>query len=205
MDIRGKDTLRNPARPDRMGRMISVDQTIAVFGGSFDPPHVAHVMAVSWVLACTRVEKVIVVPVFSHAFEKPLVDHQIRIKMCRSAFVIFGDRVEVSAIEADLPVPSRTIATLTALSQANPGKGLRLVIGSDILEMTDDWYRFDMVCEMAPPIVLNRSAHRVVNAGPVLPEISSSFIREAVRKGEDVTAWVGLDVVRIIAEEGLYR
>ena len=59
---------------------------VAVFGGSFNPPHVAHVLACALVLAVEDVERVLVVPTFVHPFAKPLAPYDERLAMCALAF-----------------------------------------------------------------------------------------------------------------------
>ncbi len=80
------------------------------FGGGFDPPHVAHVLCVSYALAVGDFERALVVPVFEHAFGKSLGDFAHRARLCELAFE--GDpRVEVSrvgvrAASAELHAPN---------------------------------------------------------------------------------------------------
>jgi nicotinate-nucleotide adenylyltransferase len=71
--------------------------TTAVFGGSFDPPHVAHLLVASYVLAVAECERLLVVPVREHAFQKPLTAFEQRVELCRACFADFT-RVEVSTL-----------------------------------------------------------------------------------------------------------
>ena len=74
---------------------------VALFGGSFNPPHMGHVLAVAYVLGVGLVDRVLVVPVFEHALGKQLVPFQHRLEMARRAFG-WLPRVEVSTIEEQL-------------------------------------------------------------------------------------------------------
>lgn len=158
---------------------------IAVYGGSFDPPHRAHLLAVDHVLATGQVDRVLVVPVYRHAFSKQMAPFDDRVRMCELTF----DRhpnVEICAIEAELPPPSFTVQTLEALGARFPGATLRFVVGADALRDSHKWHRFERVVELAPLIVLGRVG--VPHPGapePVLPGASSSEIRERL------AAWRG--------------
>ena len=77
-------------------------RTLAIYGGSFDPPHVAHTLVCAYVLSAHAVDRVIVVPAAQHAFNKPLSPFPHRLRMCELAMRDL-QRTEVSAIEANLP------------------------------------------------------------------------------------------------------
>lgn len=184
---------------------------IAVFGGSFDPPHVAHVLAVRYVLSVGLVERVVVVPVFHHALDKKLSPFPLRVEMCKAAFL--GDeRVSVSELEATLPAPSYTLHTLEALRKMHPEDELRLVVGADVLGETRKWHEFERVERLAPLIVLGRAGIDTPDAPPaVLPDVSSTEARkwwhagvtEVERAKRERLIPVG--VREVIERTGLYR
>src|SRR5579872_1448859 len=60
----------------------AVRPTVAVFGGSFNPPHVAHVLACALLLSVQQVDRVLVVPTFRHPFAKSLAAFEERLRMC---------------------------------------------------------------------------------------------------------------------------
>jgi nicotinate-nucleotide adenylyltransferase len=178
----------------------------AIFGGSFNPPHVGHVLAVSYVLSVHPVERVLVVPVYQHVFGKALASFDHRVRMCQLAMGWLPG-VDVTEIERDLGGESKTLHTLEALLHKDPTLSLRLVIGSDVLKDLPKWYRWDRVAALAPPIVLGRAGHPNENAPvSVLPEVSSSTIRERIGAGgrcgvEDLVPRAVLDHIQ---ENGLY-
>ncbi len=106
---------------------------VGVYGGSFDPPHVAHVMAAAYACATGPLDRLLVVPVFAHAFNKALTPFEHRLRLCELAFEGLS-AVSVCPIESELPSPSRTLTTLQALARRQPGAELRLVIGADVLK-----------------------------------------------------------------------
>jgi nicotinate-nucleotide adenylyltransferase len=151
--------------------------TLGVFGGSFDPPHVAHVMAAAYALSAGAFERLLVVPVFAHAFDKRLESFEHRVKMCELAFEDLK-RIEVLRIEAELARPSRTLNLLEALTRRYPAHELRLVIGADLLGEVRRWHRFDEVERLAPLFVIGRSGSPHSVPGVELPAVSSTHVRE---------------------------
>ena len=62
-----------------------MSETIAIFGGSFNPPHVAHVLAAAYVLSTAEIDRLLVVPTFRHPFAKALASYEDRVAMCSLA------------------------------------------------------------------------------------------------------------------------
>ncbi len=149
---------------------------VAIFGGSFNPPHASHVLAIAYVLATTDIERLVVVPAYKHPFAKSLAPFEERVRMCGLATAIFPS-VSVSRIERDLD--GLTLHTLEAMQRDHPDWKMRLVMGADILLEADKWFHFDDVKKLAPPIVLGRAGVTGTTApAPLLPEISSTRVRE---------------------------
>lgn len=184
---------------------------VAFFGGSFNPPHVAHVMAAAYLRGVVGFDQVLVVPVFAHAFDKPLVDYDHRVRMCELS-LRFLDGVSVSREEERLSRPSLTLRTLESLSSKHPEWRLRLIIGADVLLDAPKWHAFDRVCAIAPPLVLGRVGVEHEGAPPpILPDVSSTKIRGLLaRRGSpeadrELAALVPRPVLDYMDQHGLYR
>lgn len=177
---------------------------VAVFGGSFDPPHVGHVLAVAHALATAPIDHVLVVPCFQHPFAKDLAPFAARLRMTELAF---GDlrRVSVSRVEEELGGESRTLRTLEHLAGTHPGWQLRLLVGTDILADAPKWHAFDRITAIAPLCVVGRRG--AGDDGSVLPEVSSTDVRAKVRAGawEALQPLVPAAVLDVVRAEGLYR
>lgn len=186
---------------------------VALFGGSFNPPHLAHQLACFLVLETEPVDALWMIPTFRHAFDKPLAPFEDRLEMCRRVARALGDRVRVLDIERELDqARSRTYDTLVELGLRYPDTAFRLVVGEDILAERHAWYRWDDVAALAPPIVLARAgANGAGEAGAggmpriELPAVSSTEIRERVARGNGAVPLVSRSVMDYIAERGLYR
>lgn len=178
--------------------------TLGVFGGSFNPPHVGHVLAAAYVLATEPVDRLIVVPAYDHPFGKALAPFAHRRAMCEAAFRDLA-RVEVSSIEQEMGATSRTLYTLRELTARHPGCRLRLVIGADILHEKDKWFGWDEIERLAPPVVLGRIGFPHERAPvPVLPEVASREVRAMIARGDDVGAMVPRAVLAYARAHGLY-
>lgn len=176
-----------------------------VFGGSFDPPHVAHTLLASYALAAFELERILIVPTFSHALGKRSTSYEDRLRMCELAFCDVK-RCEISDVESHLPAPSLMLNTLQALQQTCPGVQLRLLIGTDILAEKQHWHDFAGIERLAPPIVIERQGTATHDADqPALPNVSSSDIRRRVQAGMSTRGRLSPSVERYIHAQGLYR
>lgn len=191
--------------PERPGEAAA--PRIALFGGSFNPPHMAHLMAMLLVLETEPVDELWMIPTFRHAFGKELASFEDRLAMCRRAAGPLGPRVRVSEVERELgQAQSRSYDTVVELRRRHPGASFRLVVGEDILAERDAWHRWDDLAALAPPIVLGRAGRSgAAGARIALPAISSTEARARVARGESAVPLVPRAVMDYIAERGLYR
>ena len=180
---------------------------VGVFGGSFNPPHLAHLLAVTVVLARFDLERILVVPTYQHPFAKALASYEDRVKMCELAMG-WLPRVEISRVEEELGGESRTLRTIEHLHSKHPEWSLRFIMGADLVVESSKWFGFDRITALAPPIVLGRVGVSYEGAPPsVLPEISSTEVRAMIGKGE----WDALEplvpygVLAFARERALYR
>lgn len=186
------------------------ERHVALLGGSFNPPHVAHLMAAYWILATQGVDEVWLLPAYSHPFGKALAPFPHRVRMCELAVAELDHaRVRVCADEAELasdPLVGKTARTLEHLAAKYPGARFALAVGSDILGETSKWYRWDRVQALARMIVVGREGHPDgAGDAPLLPPISSTSVRERLERGEPVADLVPRSVLEYITAEGLYR
>ncbi|MEM1107147.1 MAG: nicotinate (nicotinamide) nucleotide adenylyltransferase [Planctomycetota bacterium] len=200
-------------RPD-----LTPYRRLLVFGGSFDPPHLAHVELPLLVAAKIGADVVVYVPAgrAPHKLDKMQTDPAHRLAMLRLALadlphaVIATDELD----RADDGRPSYTVDTLEALAERlHPEAEMRLLIGTDQIDIFNSWYMAERVIELAEPMVMMRPPttsddlpeawrNRVV-AVPTTP-ISSTAVRQRVAAGDPLDGWVAPEVAAYIAEQGLY-
>lgn len=178
---------------------------IAIYGGSFNPPHRAHAMVIDWLLESGTADQVWLVPVFRHAFEashdKVLAPFEARMRWCGALAGPFGDRVRVSDAEQHLPVPSYTIDTLDHLARRHPACQFRLVVGADILAQVDGWKSWARIAEEYTPVVVGRSGYPSPEGVPCFPEISSTVVRRQLAEGGDASTFLTPEVLALIDRE----
>ena len=196
---------------------------IAVLGGSFNPPHIGHLLSAVAVKTMARMDAVWLMPVFKHAFEKHLAPFDARVSMCHTLLdALDVDGVSmgicVSQSESDLPAEQqgRSIHLIRLLMQKYPQHQFHLVVGSDIMGEVSKWLAFEELTRLAPLIVIGRCGFPTpaqvpgvtywADLSPVLqiPEMSSSAIRERVARGESLFGMTPPAVEDEIKDRRLY-
>ncbi len=179
---------------------------VALLGGSFNPPHIAHQMLALWALSTGKADEVWLVPCHQHPLGKPLIPFDQRVEMCWRVTRLFGpDLVKVSRVEETLKGPSRTLFTLQHLMAHVPDHQFSFLIGADILQEKESWYHFDAIEKLAPLLIVGRTGYPLPEGSLVLPDISSTIIRDKLLRGEDVSALVPQSVLEYIHAHRLYQ
>jgi nicotinate-nucleotide adenylyltransferase len=184
---------------------------IALFGGSFNPPHMGHELAALYVLETAGVDELWLIPCFQHPFDKALEPFEDRLAMCRLAAGALGPRARVTDIERELGDESRTLRTVRALQARHPEHQFALVIGADLVAETTSWYGAQELHATVPFIVVGRSGHSAgqgdgVGSRPAIemPAVSSTEIRRALGEGRPVTGLVSRAILEYIHARGLF-
>jgi len=175
---------------------------VALFGGSFDPPHVGHLLAAAYVLATEPVDELWFVPVLEHPFGKPLIgsyDH--RVALCE---LMAADlrRARVSRAEQESG-EGRTVDLLEWLHRKHPDTRWALVLGTDLDAERPQWKRFDRIQQLARIITVGRGGY--AQGAVTLPEVSSTQVRALLKSGGDASRLVPRRVIEAIRAAGTYR
>lgn len=181
---------------------------IALYGGSFDPPHTAHVLAATWAICRAQVDGVWLIPTFSHAFDKTLAPFEHRVAMLRLAMAHLGPDVVVEPIEATLAAPSYTVRTVEALRARHPETAFVWLMGTDTYAERTRWHDFDRLQALVEFVPVGRDgcADPPGVTVPVrLPAIASSEVRRRLHAAEPVAHLLPAPVVEYIDQHGLYR
>jgi len=180
---------------------------IAVYGGSFNPPHVAHAMVASWLTWSGLVDQVWLVPVYRHAFEntqdKKLIDFQTRLEWCHRMATDLGSQIVVSDVESTLPTPSYSIDTLRALQQQYPTHNFRLVVGADVVSQLPQWKQWNEIEANFAPIIVGRVGYEGHRGEMVFPNVSSTAIRDSLRNKQIPRQWLTKSVSEWFEVHGL--
>ena len=183
---------------------MSGGRRIALFGGSFNPPHVGHVLAAAWALSTADVHELWVLPTFAHAFNKQLAPFEHRLRMAALAFSTLED-VKVSDLESRMTGPSYTVLTLERLRRDHPGVSWRLMIGTDLVDQIPSWHQGERIPELAELLVVGRGGHLRGENDLAMPEVSSTDVRERLASGRPAEALVPRAVLDYIAANHLYQ
>ncbi len=173
--------------------MSHQQKVVAVFGGSFNPPHVGHGMVARWLTWTGWVDAVWLVPVYRHAFEgrhdKRLAPFAARLEWCAAFCADLGPGIEVCGVEAELPVPSYTIDTLRHLRATVPDTRFRLVVGADALPHLPAWRAWEAIAAEFDPIIVGRQGYPIPESVDAIdfPEVSSTEVRRRIRDGAPVS------------------
>ena len=196
---------------------------VGILGGTFNPPHLAHMVCASEARAQLSLDLVLLVPTgvppHKEMEEEPGRAH--RLEMCRLAADGHGDWLEVSSIEIDRDGPSYTVDTLGEINATRPGDELTFIVGGDMAWSLPSWHQPETILELAAVAVAERAgarreevrvrlagmrgAERIRYIDVPRLDISSSALRRRVREGRPIDYLVPDAVADYIERQGLYR
>ena len=177
---------------------------VAIFGGSFNPPHVGHQLVALYVLETAALDELWFVPCWRHTFGKALEAFEDRLRMSELAAAALGARVRVSEVEARLGGEvSRTLLTIKSLQASHPDHEFLLVIGADVEPELPLWYGADELRRSVRLLVVGRGGF-AGGSDVAMPAVSSTEIRARLHAGEAVDGLLPRGVLDHIRQRGLY-
>ncbi|MGV3705696.1 MAG: nicotinate (nicotinamide) nucleotide adenylyltransferase [Arcticibacter sp.] len=187
---------------------------IGLFFGSFNPVHVGHLIIANHMASYTDLDKVwlMVSPHNPLKDKNALINMYDRLEMARLA-VEESINISVSDAEFKLPQPSYTIDTLTHLRERYPEHNFSLIMGADNLASLKRWKNHEILLRDYKIFVYPRPGFdnlelidhpSVTLTQTPLMELSSTFIRRAIKEGKSVRFMVPDPVIRFIEAKNLY-
>lgn len=190
---------------------------IGIFGGTFDPPHIGHLIIADQARAQLKLDRVLFVPAFipPHKRRRASAKPADRLKMAKLA-VRGNTAFAVSDLELRREGVSYTIDTVREIRQRFPSAAIFLIVGEDNWGEFPTWKSYQEILRLAKVVVYPRR-HRRLKRLPQLPtarvhflpgvlvEISSSEIRQLVRQKGSIRYLVPAEVERYIVTRKLYR
>ena len=186
-----------------------------LFFGSFNPIHVGHMVLANYMLAYTGLDEIwfVVSPHNPLKDKASLLSQTHRLQMVRLA-VEEHPKLKASNIEFKLSQPSYTINTLTHLQEKYPKKEFALILGMDNLQTFDKWKNYEQILKNHELYVyprLNSKEGKFANHpkvkitdAPVI-EVSSSFIRTAIKEKKEVSCFMPDKVAQYLKEMNFYK
>lgn len=191
---------------------------LAIFGGSFDPPHVGHLLAASDAFEQLSLDRIMLVPAATQPLKAGLAGATATQRLEMTRLLVEGDeRFEVSSVEVDRGGLSFTVDTLMHFATRYPTAERFLLAGADVLGSFGQWREPERILELASLVLLerqseDRAAVPVDLHGRALRQlstrridVSSTEIRERVRAGQSIRGFVPEAVAAYIERGGLYR
>ncbi len=196
--------------------------SIAIFGGSFNPPTIAHINLAKQILdKMKNIEKIIFVPVSTKYNKQGLAPDEDRLELLKT---ICQDHpnMEVSSLELNSPRQLYTIETLKIMQKQNPDKTIYFIVGTDNLKELETWHAANEILQQFKIIVLERDndiMEKIISNSLFLKQyresfiklnfnkikLSSSYIRQKVQMGEEIKELVPekiyKDILRIYKKE----
>lgn len=189
---------------------------IGIFGGTFDPVHLAHLVLAEQCREQAQLDHVLFVVAARppHKQEQPLAPFSRRVEMLELALAGYPV-FQISQIEKERPGPSYTVDTLRQVRQLHPDASLFLLLGSDCLPDLPHWHEPEQIASLAQLLVVARPGWQLPVAVPdpfryqvieaPLLDISSSDLRVRIRERRSVRYLIPRAVECYIETHGLYE
>lgn len=187
---------------------------VGVFGGTFDPPHLGHLVAASDAFRVLRLERMLFVPAADPPHKRGRVHTPAATRLEMAAAAIAGDPCfAADDLELRRGGPSYTADTLRELHRRAPADELFLLLGADAVRDLPTWHQPGAVARLAVLAAMTREGE---GADPTLPypavpvpvtrvDVSATEIRRRVAAGESIRYLVPEAVRAIIERDELYR
>ena len=192
---------------------------LGLLGGTFNPPHIGHLVCAQEASSQLELDRVLLVPVHEPPHKgiesDPGLEH--RVELCRLAL---EEGLDLSLVDAEVPGPSYTVDTLRRLHERCPGDDLTFLVGGDMALSLPTWREPESILRLAELGVAEREGVRRADILDRLSgfdvqrlrffdmprlDVSSSLIRRLVAAGRPTRHLVPERVRDYIEREGLYR
>ena len=191
-------------------------KSIGLFFGSFNPVHLGHTSLAEYIFEFSGVDEIwfVVSPRNPLKDQSELIDEYLRLRMLHLA-TGNTEYLVPSDIEFELPKPSYTINTLKTLSERFPEDNFILLIGSDNMQIFDQWKDYQTILDDYSVLVYPREGYpyeefeekypdmQILEDAPFF-EISSTEIRQLIAGKKDASPWLHPEVYQFIRDNGLY-
>jgi nicotinate-nucleotide adenylyltransferase len=197
-------------------------ESIGVLGGTFDPPHLGHLILAEMACDALKLDCVLFVPAADppHKVRRQMTPIEHRLAML-SAAIADSPRFVISRVDIDRPGPHYTVDMLRIIGKENPGASLYFLLGGDSLRDILTWRDPAGIVAQAMLGVMRRPGvkidltdliaqvpgidDRIAFIDAPIIGISASDLRDRLRAGESVRYQLPEAVIRYIRENGLYR
>lgn len=185
---------------------------VGILGGTFNPPHLAHLVVADQVCQQLGLDKVYFMPTANppHVDAKTTIDAKHRVNMVKRA-ISDNPQFDIETIEVERGGKSYTYDTMFELIQRHPDTEYYFIIGADMVNYLPKWYKIDELMQLVQFVGVKRPGYVIDTQYPLIwvdvPEIevSSTSVRKNIARGCTVNYLVPAAVLDYIQQEGLYR
>ncbi|HJV30671.1 MAG TPA: nicotinate-nucleotide adenylyltransferase [Bacillales bacterium] len=185
---------------------------VGILGGTFDPPHHGHLLIANEVLSSLQLDEVWFMPNQEppHKKKSETIKNEDRLQMLELALKD-NQQFRVESIELERSGPSFTIETMKILKSQYPDYQFFFIIGADMIEYLPKWHKINELVELVQFVGVDRPDYNHDTNYPIIYvdvpaiEVSSSLIRERLKKGKTVRYLLPEPVIEYIKECRLYE
>ncbi|MDE5591601.1 MAG: nicotinate (nicotinamide) nucleotide adenylyltransferase [Helicobacter sp.] len=180
---------------------------IAIFGGSFDPPHLGHLEIIKTALEILEIEKLFIIPCFLNPFKKNFFfNPDKRISWLRKLLNDKDSRIEILDFEIKQKKPIHTIETIDFIQATYKPTKIYLLLGADNLETLPLWHGYQNLKNKVEFIIAPRHGFKITDSFKILPmqevAISSTQIREGIKSNnEEIIKFIPLSILKEVKEK----
>ncbi|MCF6180544.1 nicotinate (nicotinamide) nucleotide adenylyltransferase [Lutibacter sp.] len=190
---------------------------VGLFFGSFNPIHVGHMVIANYMAEFSDLDEVwlVITPMSPFKQKATLLSNYHRLAIANIAVENYA-KLKTSSIEFKLPQPNYTINTLIHLEEKYPNINFNLIMGEDNLQSFHKWKNYETILKNyhlyvyprvnSKPIKEEFKNHQNIHfvAAPII-QISSTFIRKAIKNHKDISTMLPLKVWNYIDEMNFYK
>lgn len=182
---------------------------LGLFGGTFDPPHIGHLLVASDACEQLGLDRLVFIPNAVQPLKRGRRPASPADRLAMVRLTCQGDaRLAIDSIEVDRGGLSFTVDTLRAYRERHPDAALFLLVGEDAAQTLPSWREPAVILELAELVVMTRGEERGGPTGRRLHtrrvDISATEIRDRVRAGRSIRGWVRDEVAQYIEQHRLY-
>ena len=192
---------------------------ITLFGGSFNPPHLGHLIVIQQAFELIpRIDQLWVLPAYSHTFQKELLPCHHRISMAQALIAQLPShtqaQVKLETVECDQQLPGETHLTIRLLQRAHPGHTFSFLMGTDQLPHFHRWGHYQDLLKLLHFYIYPRpgfdgliqydNMSLLSSPDQVITNISSTLLRRRLTQGLPITHLAPQAINQYITDKGLY-
>lgn len=184
---------------------------VGILGGTFDPPHHGHLLIANEVLTTLKLDEIWFMPNQEppHKKKSDSIKNRERLEMINLA-IEGNSQFKIQPLELERTGPSFTVDTMKIILEKYNDTQFFFIIGADMIEYLPKWYKIEELVRMVQFVGVERPEYSHDTSYPIIyidvpaMEVSSSMIRDRLKKGQSVRYLLPDSIIQYIEENQLY-